>query len=81
MGTGLENVWHEVCREAVCMVNQGAERRRSRAVECPHPNGYIGTSSTTFETVTLERILEGAPLKARPPNAFPPPSPRPGLPP
>ena len=63
MGTGLENVWHEVCREAVCMVNQGAERRRSRAVECPHPNGYIGTSSTTFETVTLERILEGGNMK------------------
>ena len=63
MGTGLENVWHEVCREAVCMVNQGAERRRSRAVECPHPNGYIGTSSTKFETVTLERILEGGNMK------------------
>ena len=59
MGTGLENVWHEVCREAVCIVGRGAERRRSRAVECPHPSGYIGTSSTKFETVTLERILEG----------------------
>ena len=59
MATGLEIVWHEVCREAVCMVNQGAERRRRRAVEWPPPNGYIGARSTTFEAGTLERTLAG----------------------
>ena len=63
MGTGLENVWHEGCREAGCMVNKGAERRRSRAVEWPQPTGHMGTRRTTFESVTRGRRYEWVNMK------------------